>query len=281
MIKLLPKTRDERDFSVGAVFELPKLEELPTSFTIGLPTVVNQTSPLNPDTDFCASTASCAVSELQEGVQLGYEWVFAVAKWLQGGDPDAFGLELRDICKAHVKYGAIEREDSPMTMETNSMRYMRRLENWPEDLFEKAEKHKKGSYFSVTGNYDSYDNIRATMWKFRDERCGILFGVIWGWSLSQVEIKDFVDRGYGHALAGIGWNEKGLFVQNSMGKEAGENGRHYFSREVINHFVDVYGAYMFHDMPKEQAQYYVDSGEKYQENVIIRILKFIRNLFIR
>jgi len=38
-----------------------------------------------------------------------------------------------------------------------------------------------------------------------------------------------------------------LIIQNSYGKEAGENGRHYVSRKVVNYFVKRYGAMMFID----------------------------------
>lgn len=293
MIKggIKPKTKDERDFKLGSVTTLPDLSELPEEFVIALPPVVDQR-----DTDFCAAAASCLLSSLQEGVELGYEWLFAVAKMIEGGgsydhekdelvtgsDPDTFGLELRTACKAHVKYGCIERKDSPFSVKTEDQSFLRRIENWPKELFSKALPHKKGSFFSVEGQYDAYDDIRATMWKFRGKKVGTLFGVMWSWALSQVYIKDTGD-GFGHALGSIGFTAKGLYVQNSAGPGAGEGGRHYFSREVINEFVSYYGAYCLLDIPREKVEDMIENNIKIEDSVpmsvLKRLLKFFKDIF--
>lgn len=266
--ELLP---DTRDLKVGSLFSLPSLEELPESFVIGLPTVVNQR-----DSDFCAAASSCAVRELQEGTPLLYEWVFAVAKMLDG-DINGFGTDLRTVCKVHQKYGAPERTDCDLSLENHDANFLRRIENWPNDLFEKAIKHQASSYFSVQGQYDGYDNIRATMWKFRNEKCGVLFGVMWGWALSQI-VMETPTQGSGHALAQIGWTPKGMYIQNSYGVEAGESGRHYFSREVINSFVDKFGCFMFHDMPVETAKELMSKGIKYDEFSLTKLWITIKRL---
>ena len=259
MIKngLHPLPKDDRDLQLGSIFNLPDLSELPKEFIINLPKVKQQFN-----SDFCAAFSSCLISELQENVELCPEWTFAVAKSISG-NVDNYGTDLRSICKAHQKFGAIELNDSPYSLEKGqSSDFLRRIENWPKDLFNKALVHRKQSYFSVTGPYDHFDNIRATMWKFKDEKCGVLFGVLWAWSLSDVLVNTVKNNGSGHALAQIGFSNylfegheiPTIFVQNSFGTETGLNGRHYFTREVINAFVDKYGAFMFHDMPVDQAR---------------------------
>ena len=50
---------DTRDFKLGNVFDLPKLEELPSEFILGEPIIHNQGN-----TDFCTAYATCGMSEL-------------------------------------------------------------------------------------------------------------------------------------------------------------------------------------------------------------------------
>jgi hypothetical protein len=187
---LSPLPYDGNDFKLGAIIDLPKLSELPKSFVIGSPDVVNQRN-----TDFCASAASCAVSEIQEGVPLAYEWLFAVAKT---GDVESYGCDLRTICKVHVKNGVPKRKDVSLSLENNTDPYvLRRIENYPPELFQKALEHKKGSYFSVIdGDTDWFDDIKRSIWYFRDKKCGVLLGVMWNWSLQQVYM-DTTDGGGG------------------------------------------------------------------------------------
>lgn len=251
---LKPKTQDERDFKLGSVYDLPSLKSLPRKFLLPKVKIKNQRQ-----SDFCAAFASCTISELQEGVELAPEWLFAVAKSIEGGDPDSFGLELRSVCKAHQKHGCIEAKDSPYSLENKPASFLRRIENWP-DLYDKAIVHKKGSYFDVKGPYDSFDDIRASIFKFKS---GVLIGVVWSWDKSKAYIDEASDEGEGHALAvALGWDGDYLVVQNSWGKDTGKDGYHYIHRNVINKFVGMYGAYMFSDISKEEAEDYIKHGTK-------------------
>jgi len=272
---LHPLPKDDRDLRLGDVINLPPLSALPASYTVGLPPVIDQDTPLNPESDFCAAAASSAVVELREGIELAYEWVFAVAKWMTG-NIESFGIDLRSMCQAWVTYGCIERSQSPFSMATQPIEFLRNINNWPNTLFPLALKHQQGSYMAVTGPYDSYDNIRATMWKFSEEGCGVLFGVIWGWALSQIVMNTVPTSGSGHALAQIGWNDQGMFIQNSAGIEAGQGGRHYFTREVINAFCATYGAFIFHPLPPATIQKYAAAGVKLDDNWFTKIMKLIK-----
>lgn len=271
---LQPKGDDTRDFKLGNIINLPKLTDLPPELVIGLPEVVDQQN-----TDFCAAASSGVVREIQEGVPLSYEWLFAAAKSMAGQDINSYGLNLRDVCKAHVTFGCIERSEAPYSLETNSPDFLRNIKNWPPELFIKAQKHKAGSFFAVTGPYDHYDNLRATMYYFRNEKCGVVFGVVWSWLLTQVDITTVSQNGSGHALAQVGYTPEGIYVQNSVGVNAGKDGRHYFSREVINAFVDVYGAFMFHDMPKDTAKWYHDNEIKLTDSWVIQFIKIVIKYF--
>lgn len=252
---LNPLPKDDRDFALGAIITLPKLAELPREFRHEPLGIKQQFG-----TDMCTAFSTCAASELQEGVQLVPEYQFALIKELMGGDINAFGADLRVAMKSHVKIGAIEEKDRPagFSLTEKDEAILRRIENWPQDLKDKALIHAKGSFFSLTGPYDAFDNIRATIWHFREEKRVPVYGVRWAWDLNEPFIKTVKDGGTGHAIYATGWMESGgipyLVIPNSFGTENGDNGYFYMSREVVNAFVSIYGAFIFIDMTKEEYQ---------------------------
>jgi hypothetical protein len=138
---LRPTPRDVRDFQLGRVFILPKLEELPDEFELQMLSLKNQGG-----SDMCTAYMSTYMSEIQEGVELNPLFSFAASKAISG-DPDAWGQDIRTALKAHVKYGGLEANESPYhnPEEQNT----RRLENWPYELMVRAAKHYKKSFFRV------------------------------------------------------------------------------------------------------------------------------------
>jgi C1A family cysteine protease len=269
---LKPSTEDKRDFKMGAYYTLPSLSELPLSFSFPTLKVKDQG-----ETFMCAAFAASTLSELEEGVELSPEYIYAKAKQINGDYTDD-GLELRDVCKALVKYGSLEQKEAPFSLQTHPGAFLADWRNWPTELDQKAICHKKGSYWQVVGPYDHYDNIRAAIWKFRAKKQGVLFGVDWNWNVSDPLIQSVPSSGSGHALPEIGWNEKGEDIQNSYGTNIGDKGHFYFSRAVINHFVEKYGAFMFFDITPEEAQYYLQNGIKDTDNWLLGLLKVGLNL---
>lgn len=271
---LAPLAKDARDFAVGAIFDLPDPKDLPITFEVGNPVIKNQY-----ESDFCGSFACDTISELQEeNAVFAPEWAFAVAK-MQSGDVDEWGSDLRTQCKVRKNYGSLPLQNSPFTLATKSPDFLRRIQNWPKEAFQYAQKYRKQSFFSPKGPYDHYDNIRASMWHFRDKKCGVVIGVMWSYPISKVVIDKAYNGGFGHAMAVIGWNEIGLIVQNSAGPQAGENGRHYITRDVINKYVEKFGAFMFIDMPKEEAQWHMENGVRFGDNWVVQFYKVIKNIF--
>lgn len=246
---------DSRDIQLGAVIKLPKLDELPPEFRL------SNTFPVKDQkgSDFCSAYASCVLSEMQEDIELEPAWSFAVSKMLSG-DVDGYGQDLRSAMAAHTKYGALPKKDTPFSVGDQPDSYLRRIENWPRKMFDKAFPQKKKAYVFVTGPYDHFDNIRATIWYWftKGEKRGVLLGVAWGWPIEQVVMEDAGSPYGGHALADMGWVERDedqyLYIRGSYGTDAGENGYHYFSRQVINENVERYGAGMFVDMSKEELR---------------------------
>jgi hypothetical protein len=257
---LLPLQKDARDFSLGALYTLPKLSELPEKFEHDVLGIKDQK-----ESDFCTGCATCYISELQERVKLEPSYSFALSKELSGNIED-YGQDLRTAMKTHVNFGAIEEKQSPYSVNNRSPDFLRDIKNWEGDLRIKALAHKKGSYLAVTSpTMDTFDAIRSTIWKFRKEKRGVVSGVQWDWDSEQERIDTFTGKGGGHAIAYVGWDGEYLKLVNSYGRDAGRNGFHWVHRDVVNHYADMFGAFMFIDLSKEEAKFYLDNGTKVKD----------------
>lgn len=256
--------KDDRDFQLGAFTKLPDLNELPETYRLPF-TVKDQTT-----TDWCTAYATCATSEVQEGVLLEPAYSFAVTKHIQG-NMDSWGADLRSAAKAHVKFGALPTEVVATTTKELSLAEQRDYTNW-ERYDPLAHSYRKQSYFQVTGQYDVFDNIRATIHKYQTP---VFTGIEFGYSIKTI-LLDKITSGYGHAMAIIGWTkfddgQDVLIIGNSYGTKAGDSGVHYITREVINHWAGRYGAFTFIDT----APFDVRAGIKETDNWFIRLCKTI------
>jgi len=266
-LRLLPP--DDRDFSLGAYIPLPPLESIPRSFSL-TPLDIKDQGP----TDFCTAFATCGASELQEGVRLCPEFTFAMTKKIEG-DYTTWGADLRTACKSHVQYGALEFDDAPFTLETRSQEFLRNPDVWPKLSMERAAIHKKQTYFKVTGPYDHFDNIRASLWHFRDKKQAAILGVEYGWPSTQVYM-DSLEGGSGHCMYAVGFEGEYLQVINSYGEDTGRFGVVYLRREVVNDGVEKYGAFMLTDIPRDA----VEPVDELQQ-LTNRILDFLTGLFVK
>jgi len=268
-LKKLPP--DNRDFKLSAILKLPPLEELPEEFELEPIIIYDQLS-----SDYCTAEATCGARGIQEGIVLSPEWSFAVSKMISG-DPEEPGQDLRTAMKVHTKYGAIEKSEAPYSIQDTEDSVIRYISNWPKGLFEKAKKHQAQSFFKLGGQYDHFDDIRAYLWMKKALKQAITLGTEWSWPIEMKIMETFEENGAGHAIYARGWKKIDgktyLIIQNSYGKEAGDNGSHYFSREVINKFADKYGDFVLVDMPPEQAKKLVWS--KCQ-----RLIEAIKKLFV-
>lgn len=272
---LLPLPQDSRDFKVGAIYRLPKLNELPKDFVLDGFHIKDQR-----DTDMCSAFASTGMSELQEGVELSPEFSFAMGKKISG-DIEAWGQNLRTASASHVKYGCIEKNEAPYSVDNKDRNFLSDPKNWV-GYEEKGKKHQKQTYLKVTGvGDDGFDTIRKVIWKWRDEKRAVLIGVQWGWTSDQKIINEPV-AGIGHAMYVIGWKTINgiiyLIVVNSWGNNAGDNGVHYISREVINKWEPLYGAFMFVDKPREDIEYMIQNKIKEDDNWIVQFMKVLYTL---
>lgn len=269
---------DNRDFTVGALFRLPTPSELPSDFDIGILSIKDQTAK-SITSDFCSAYSVAGISELQEGEELWPDFNFAASKEFTK-DNEEWGQNLRDAMKSAVVYGSVPQK---YAVQVKKPRY---LSSYPSNLLEIAKKYKKKTFLNVepANGMDAFDTMRATIYRFRDEKRAICLGVIFGWPLSQKIIDTIPVNGYGHAMYTVGWKTIDgityMKVVQSAGKDAGDNGVHYLSRAVINFYYNQYKAFMFMDMPREDIEYMLENGIKSNDNWVVQIFKVITTIFL-
>lgn len=266
MPRLSPKspvrvlTKDNRDFRLGAVFDLPKPSEIPnTDWSFDTPLEIK--SQIG---DTCTGHAAASSLEDHEGIPLNPYYIFAKAKQIEG-DHTTYGSEIRTVCKAVTKYGALPQNKSPFA--DKSRDFLANWKNWPEVYDGYAIVHKQASYFAVhTGPYDTFDNIRTALWRFRDKKHSVVAGsywyVEWGNPAGGV-IPKVYNRNFGEPQAHAFKvritqkminGEPYLAIQQSYGPGIGDHGTQYFPREVVNREWKDFGAFMFVDIDPELAR---------------------------
>lgn len=270
-LKILPE--DKRDFSLGKIVSYPSLVGLPDNFEFQPFKIKNQQG-----SDYCTAFSSTSASELQEGVELSPEFAFAMGQKLNKSD---YGNDLRTAMKSHIKIGCIEQKDAPFSLDNKDNKFLREPNNWSEDLLPKALIHAKSSFVDCRGNYDAFDNIRAAIWFFKNEKRAVVMGVLWeNWDVKNPILENGGAGRNGHALACLGWksinNKQYLVIQNSYGDQVGDKGKFYMSRETVNKYVPIYGAFTFLDMtPEEYKQRLKDFSQNWILTALRKILEIL------
>jgi|GEM_PF-2162891 hypothetical protein len=270
-LNLLPQ--DKRDFKLGAIYTLPPLSVLPKSFALE--------NPYPPDTqedDFCSGYTCAGIAALLDGSPCSGKSAFGFSKHLTK-DQDSFGQTMRDAFKAMVEIGCLSKQDEPSDFSFRSARHIDEREDFIA-LKDKARIHRYKTYFAVQGKYDIFDDIRASLFKFR---VPVAIGLLWGWDISQYKIDTPAENGTGHMIYCFGWENDYLLVRNSYGNEAGKEGNHLIHRSVINRDCERYGAMMPVDLPREEAERRIRAGIKDTDNWFIDSIKslysFSRGIF--
>lgn len=276
---------DDRDFPMGALFTMPKLEGIPDEFTLWDPPRIKDQQ----DTDFCTAFATTYASEAQEGVELSPEFQFAMIKKIAG---PGWGANLRQAMESLVNPGSIPAESVPegMRIGFSSRDEIADPKNWT--LLEVlAGKHRKDSFLKITGDYDLFDNIRAAMWKSKQEfektkdhsKIKLpITGANWkqAWTIADggiVPTKKVNGKGFGHAFVLNGVVRKNgelmLSAPLSNGLEFGDKGYYFFPREVVNREFK-WGAYVANDLQKDVAKVLLEKKWR-ADSILIFIAKMI------
>jgi hypothetical protein len=260
---------DERDMQLGAIIKWPSLLEIPEEYRIEPLSIKNQNA--DGKDDACASCAITGMIEPKEEAILYYPFVFAAAKHEAGGDPNSWGLTLKDVGKALTKHGAPE-----ATPGMAEIADWRNYAAYPQYVRDNALKHRAQTYFFIEGYpsiWDPYTAAKAALWYFRDKKQQFMFGVRFAWSVTDKVLDGIPEGGFGHAMWCCGWNKDGLIVVQSVGREAGENGMHIITRKTFNFYAKKYGMMMITDLPREKAEYMISNNIRLTDNWLIALLK--------
>lgn len=256
---------DERDFNLGGVYGFIDILEVPNEdFDVSnlfSGTIKDQ----GYESDLCTAYTTTSVSEDQEWIELSPEFQFFVTKLLSG-NPEEWGANLRTACNSLVKYGSLPVE-AYSNMTGKSREFILNSKNWDDNAFFNASFYKKGSFFTVKGRYDTFDNIRCALWQHKKDRSTIATGALWrnDWIYAENGIIPSVygEEGFGHAFKLRGQKiingEPYIVAQLSNGDKVGDKGLFYFSRDVVNKEIGPYGLFMFKDISKEEVEYYLNS----------------------
>ena len=285
---LLPLKEDKRDFKHSQVFGSTPLVPLLDFNVSNTSKIKNQF-----DTDFCAGFSTAEDNEDIQGKIFCPLYQFSKISQIKG-DYTSFGADLRTACKSLVKFGSLPIEDSPYIHDPTNPNskdrdFLANWTNWPSQLDIKAGLYKCGSYYSVDGNGDHFDNIRCILWQNKDQHIPVEFGVMWRpeWTYAPngiiPEATYTTPAGDGHALKICGQKiingQFYLVVQNSWGEQYGDKGYYYFPRSVINIEVNMFGAFTMKDMDAVTAQTYISYNLTTQDGLISMIVKIINSLY--
>lgn len=282
---LRPLKRDPRDFKHSVVFGAAPVTVPNISFLVAPVEPILDQSNL----DFCTGFATASINGSIQGQDFDPNYQFAKTKQVMG-EYKTWGADLRSACKGLVKFGSLIASKSPYfynpsDKNSKTRDFLANWTNWPESLDILAGEFKCGSFFEVDGPGDHFDNARAVLYKNREEKSGILFGVMWRpeWTFAPggviPEATYSKPAGEGHALRAYGQEIINgvpyIVVPNSWGKNRGNNGVYYFPRSVINKEIKTFGAFALKDMDAETAKRYIDYNLTTQDNLIAMIVKIV------
>ena len=284
-----PYSEKDAPFALGVVMDQIDIATVPKEnwdYT-GLTIIENQQN-----SDMCGGHAGGAAVEHFDDVPMCKVFQFATSKWAEGGDIMNYGTNLRAIGEGMRKIGSLPKADCPhckLTVDTDDYfgDKWRNINSWPKESLDIAKQYKIKSYLWVDkGRYDTFDNIRSALWKWRDKKQSIITGVGWrgNWTGAPAgvipqEKRDVVG---GHAV--LIQNKQEIIdgrerevVQNSYGQGIGDDGRFKFDRGVINRDF-TYGAIMPIDLDPEVIRqvYNQITGNGHSKSWWQKLLRFLR-----
>ena len=207
------------------------------------------------------------------------------------GEYMSWGANLRDACKALVKFGSLPKRLSPYSYRENpptdrDRDWLADWTNWPLALDQEARKNALESFWVCDGPFDAFDNIRSVLYKNYKAgwKVGVLFGLNWRPEWSQAVVKGCygTSQGSPHCIWLRGQKiingEAYIVLQQSGGYRAGDNGLYYLDRDTINkEFAAGYGAFTFKDLPIKTAGYFIENGIMAKDNWLTAMFRVAGN----
>lgn len=267
---LHPLPEDKNDYRFGAINDE---EENIQNLSIKPFVIYNQGN-----SDACASCSGGGGGSIMNKRNLFYWWLFAMA--IQG-NIKGWGTNFRKIVKVLKKFGCPTFQDVykypylKKAYERQDWDFLRDIENYPDELFQKAFINKIGSYIWI----HSVKELKSAMWKFRDKEQTVMVGVEWKWNLSDYELIEKEGDGYGHALLCTAFEGEKYTLTGSNGKEAGRQGQHLMNGDLLDKYIKRFGAVMTIDIPEERIQFMLKHKVKLNDTRFTELKKVLKNMF--
>ncbi|KAH8613750.1 hypothetical protein ERJ75_000727900 [Trypanosoma vivax] len=210
----------------------------------------------------CALTVASAMSDI-EGVPIDPCMIFAVGRFLAKLPMTAIGMELRHACEAVLLVGCLPSSQAPFDWRRSNPKRDSYLpwEKWSdltdtEEIVRAAFSRRRQGVFIVDGPHSNlFDNTRAALWAFRDQRRAVL--VVMQFCMEWLSLPNGVvpnessmKCGFLTTLKVVGQsninNTFHVICQTNFGQRVGNRGFFYIPRGIFNLYVKDSG-YMFLD----------------------------------
>lgn len=263
----LKDAEDKRDYiykspSLASTTSYPmgfKLEEVP---------IKNQNS-----INSCVAHSIATIKEIQEFYETGKKMTFSVGfpyGFRQSGQYTGSGMYPKEALANLVKYGNVLANDFPENFEYNDLQNL--ISNRKSDCISKASKYKVKSYARVISSTD----VKSALY-INHSPVMIVVDVYDSFYNTTdngiVPIKSGNCVG-SHAMVIVGWTKKGsteyYIVQNSWGKEWGDNGYCYI-KTGMNIITDLYTVVDLTNVSINFSD--VTGGKHWAEDSIVKCVK--------
>lgn len=239
--------KSKKDYSFHRTFGSINPVDLPLEYNVD-PGFTNEDQGA---TTVCTAETVTDMCTDEDGIIYSVGWQYAKTLQLMNVPTSTEGADLKTAMSVPVIFGSLPEKDAPMSLKNNSQIILADHRNWGIYCDNIASKNKKTAYFMLEdGQYDWFDDIRSTMWSTRDEKRSVALGIPWYQEYNDTGSDGIVKQGIRqiswHACAVKGWViRKGIMylkIKSWRGRNAGDNGFLYFSREEINRLLSVYGS---------------------------------------
>ena len=214
MYGCLPAKKDVRDYKITAAHAQV---EYPEEFVLkNLPKIKNQGS-----VNSCCAHATSSILEYHNKGQatMSTNFIYGIQKKLCGHKE--MGMYMVDACKIITKYGDPVEKDCPGNIEIPKCYEIAENTFKNKEIMTAAYEFRTDSYYLCQTDND----IKYALMNFGPVLGAINWREKYTLNPDNVIVFDKRSEGGGHAVMICGWNKTGWIIQNSWGKNWGDNGR--------------------------------------------------------
>lgn len=266
-------------YRVGAAVNLCSLDEAKNYFLSTVRPQIPKEWILNQaehelSNDMCGGASMSMLLSLLNGKRCGPFYVWMMTRQRDNATLADFGVTNRSLSDTGRKIGALDWKDEPFGFK-DGRDVIADPTKWPPigNLQVKAAENIIGSVLWVAPErgMDAFDTFRcaiATLNKFykldpiKGQTHSSVFGLLWDWDMSQYTIEKPSESGSGHDVCGFWADDNYLYIVQSYGLTAGQNGIQKLHRSIVNRWASEFGMFVGIDATRAQIDALLDSGAR-------------------